>query len=124
MNLSTQQTRSLASFIESAESMVELYWDTDNGQKLSRSLQAVRLAFDDLEDGGPDASNDRDSRLVIEAQCSICGPLEEPHADGLLTVRLAIRHSSALGHVVILNGTTDLPEDEEYSSTVDAVRER
>ncbi len=118
MNLTTQQMCSLASLIESAGAMVELYWDTDNGQKLSRSLEAVRLAFDDLEENTAEAVDNRCPRLIIEAQCSVCGPLED--ADGFSTVRLAMGHSSALGHVVILNGTTDLPEEGESPSTVDA----
>ncbi len=119
MNLSTQQMRSLANLIESAGAMVQLYWDTDSGEKLGRSLEAVRLAFDDLLHSESDVSN-YPPRLIIEAQCAVCGPLGDANADGLSTVRLAMRHSSALGHVIILNGTTDLPEDGESRSTVDA----
>ncbi len=114
MNLSKQQMRSLASLIESAETMVELYWDTDNGQKLGRCLEAVRLAFDDLESVESDAKNDCYPRLIIEALCSTCGALED--AGGLSAVRLALDHSSAFGHVVILNGTTDLVDDGERPS--------
>jgi hypothetical protein len=45
MKLSMQQQRSLANLLECAERMVELYWDTDNGYMLSRSLESARTAF-------------------------------------------------------------------------------
>jgi transposase len=57
-------------------------------------------------------------RLIIEAHCSICGPLHDQLQEGLSTLRLAMRRSSSLGHVVVLNGTTDLPEDSERSPAV------
>lgn len=116
MNLTVEQMRSLANLIENAETMVELYWDTDNGHKLSRSLQSVRVAFGDLRHGESDAVDARPARLIIEAQCAICGPLDDQCNDGLSTVRLAMGHSSALGHVVILNGTADLPDASEDPS--------
>lgn len=110
MKLTLLQRRSLAKLFEDAERIVELYWDTNNGQELSRSLESARLVF-----GGseyivrPSARTDSRPRLIIEAQCAICGPLQDRHLEGLSPVRHALRHSSRVGHVVILNGTTDLP---------------
>jgi hypothetical protein len=49
------------------------------------------------------------ARLVIEAECTTCGPICDETEDGISIVRLALAHSAATGHVVILNGTTDLP---------------
>ena len=49
MQLSVQQRRTLSTLIEDAEQMVELYWDTDNGQKLRRPLDSIRIAFAGLE---------------------------------------------------------------------------
>jgi hypothetical protein len=101
--------------------MVELYWDTDNGQLLSESLESTRTAFAGLKAiHRPGPISGAKSRLIIEAQCSTCGPLNDELSEGLSTLRLAMRHSSVLGHVVILNGTTDLPEDAERSSAVHA----
>jgi len=121
MKLSVQQQRSLANLLECAERMVELYWDTDNGQILSRSLESARTAFAGLEPiHRPSRISGTKPRLIIEALCSTCGPLHDQLPEGLSTLRLAMQHSSALGHVVILNGTTDLPDDAERSSAVHA----
>jgi hypothetical protein len=49
------------------------------------------------------------ARLVIEAECTTCGRICDENGEGISTVRLALAHSGATGHVVILNGTTDLP---------------
>ncbi len=119
MKLTVRQRRSLAKLFEDAERMVELYWDTNNGQELSRSLESARLAFAGVECvTRPSGRKDSPPRLIIEALCAICGPLDDEHAEGLSTVRLALKHSSTAGHVVILNGTIDLPEDLEDSTTV------
>jgi hypothetical protein len=112
MKLSVQQQRCLANLFECVERMVELYWDTDNGRNLSRSLESARAAFAGLElVHKPSPGSGAKPRLIIEAQCSTCGPLDDPLPKGFSTVRRALQHSSTLGHVVILNGTTDLPED-------------
>ncbi len=119
MKLTVRQRRSLAELFADAERIVELYWDTSNGQQLSRSLESARLAFAGLECvARPSAPNDSPPRLIIEALCTICGPLDDEHAEGLSTVRRALRHSSTAGHVVILNGTADLPENREGPPTV------
>jgi hypothetical protein len=100
MKLSVQEQRSLGNLLECAERMVELYWDTDNGQMLSESLESARTAFAGLEPihrVGPISG--AMPRLIIEAYCSKCGPLHDQLPEGLATSRLAMRHSSALGHV-------------------------
>lgn len=43
------------------------------------------------------------------ADCPTCGPVNEHSVDDS-AVQLALAHSAATGHVVVLNGTTDLPE--------------
>jgi len=122
MKLSVQQRQALSKLIEAAKRMVELYWDTNNGQELSRSLEAARLAFTDSECiPRPCERPDSSPRLIIEAQCAVCGPLHDQQVEGLLPVRRALRHSSTVGHVVILNGTTDLPEDLKDPPTVGAM---
>jgi hypothetical protein len=49
------------------------------------------------------------ARLMIEAECTNCGPICDEPKDRISMVRLALAHSTATRHVVILNGTTDLP---------------
>ena len=56
------------------------------------------------------------ARLVIEAECTTCGRLCD-EGDGISTVQLALVHTTATGHVVILNGTTDLPEADDEGPT-------
>jgi hypothetical protein len=122
MKLTVRQRRSLAELFEDAERTVELYWDTENGQELSRSLEAARMAFTGLERiPRPCERKDSPPRLIIEAQCAVCGPLFDQQVEGLLPVRRALRHSSIVGHVVILNGTTDLPEELKDAPTVGAM---
>jgi hypothetical protein len=112
MNLSSQQMQALANIFQNAEAMVELYWDTDNGEQLSRSLESARSAFPGLMEQHPreDGFSQRQPRLVIEAECPTCGPLADGHTDGLSVVRFALSHTAETGHIVILNGTTDIPE--------------
>lgn len=49
-------------------------------------------------------------RLVIEAECSSCGSVCDREIDGFKAVQAALVHTSVTGHIVILNGTADLPE--------------
>jgi hypothetical protein len=49
------------------------------------------------------------ARLVIEAECTTCGPICDDTENRISIVRLALEHSTATEHVVILNGTTDVP---------------
>jgi hypothetical protein len=48
-------------------------------------------------------------RLILHAECPSCGFVGE-NAHGASAVQLALAHSASTGHVVVLNGTTDLPE--------------
>ena len=48
------------------------------------------------------------ARLVIEAECTTCGPICDDTQNGISIVQLALEHSTATEHVVILNGTTDV----------------
>ena len=51
------------------------------------------------------------ARLVIEAMCTSCGPICDETGNGISVALLALAHSAATEHVVILNGTTDVPEE-------------
>jgi hypothetical protein len=66
----------------------------------------------------PNLSNlsECDVRLVVEAECSCCGPIHGSATPGLQSVQAAMRHSAETGHVVILNGTVDRPELEEQDA--------
>ena len=54
-------------------------------------------------------------RLVIDADCTTCGPIASGGSDGILIIRSALAHSATTKHVVILNGTTDVPEADQLS---------
>lgn len=54
---------------------------------------------------------ERAPRLVIEAECSTCGVLGDD-GQAFSTIELVVAHTKATGHVVILNGTCDLPDEE------------
>jgi hypothetical protein len=58
-------------------------------------------------------------RLIVEAICPICGPLTDAPAEGIVSLILAHEHTAATAHVVIFNGSTDLPEitDEGHGAT-------
>jgi hypothetical protein len=121
MNLNVLQVQALSRLIENAETMIDLYWDTDNGAELSESLQGFRAAFRGTSLGQIDRANSSKARLVVEAHCPACGFLNDhPQADGLSNISLALEHASGHGHVVILNGTADLPQDQELRPTLTA----
>jgi hypothetical protein len=63
-----------------------------------------------------DMKTQRLARLVIEAECTTCGRVGD-EADGMSIVQLALEHTVATGHVVILNGTTDVPVADEPAAT-------
>jgi len=55
------------------------------------------------------------ARLIVEAVCPQCGPLTTAPIEGITAILLAQKHTTETAHVVILNGTIDLPEAaEEY----------
>ena len=51
-------------------------------------------------------------RLIIDANCATCGPVEPSGSDRTTVPELAVQHTAATGHVVILNGTVDAPDNE------------
>lgn len=51
-------------------------------------------------------------RLIIDANCATCGHVEPSGSDPTSVPKLAVQHTAATGHVVILNGTVDAPENE------------
>ncbi len=51
-------------------------------------------------------------RLVLHAECTACGGLNRDEDDPLKVVDIALDHTDGTGHVVVLNGTTDLPGEE------------
>src|SRR5437879_3982939 len=53
----------------------------------------------------------RGPRLVLQPDCTTCGCLTDER--GYSVLKVALDHTAQTGHVVVLNGTTDLPEDEE-----------
>lgn len=58
-------------------------------------------------------------RLILHADCPTCGPVNKNCVEDS-AVLLALAHSAVTGHVVVLNGTTDLPEldDENFGEKV------
>jgi hypothetical protein len=55
-------------------------------------------------------------RLVLHADCTNCGRLNRDKDDPSGVSELALRHTHETGHVVVLNGTTDVPDAEEGES--------
>jgi hypothetical protein len=51
-------------------------------------------------------------RLVLHADCTACGRLNGEDDDPFGVSQLALDHTNSTGHVVILNGTTDMPLEE------------
>jgi hypothetical protein len=47
-------------------------------------------------------------RIIIEATCTTCGPLQD-YSEILEFVNSACAHTRNTGHVVVLNGTVDIP---------------
>jgi tellurite resistance-related uncharacterized protein len=57
--------------------------------------------------------SERKVRLIVEAECSTCGPVFQAETDPQAILTLATAHSGSTGHVVILHGTSDVPESDE-----------
>ena len=51
-------------------------------------------------------------RLVLHADCTTCGKLNSEQEEPRTVVDIALDHTDATGHVVVLNGTTDFAGDE------------
>ena len=56
-------------------------------------------------------------RIVIEAECNQCGPIVQQDCDAGAILQAATLHTAVTGHVVILNGTVDLPQLEDSESS-------
>ena len=115
MNLTVLEMQALSMLVRNVETMIELYWDTENGASLNQSLRLFRAASGGISLDQMDGANSSKSpRLVLDAHCPVCGFLNnDQQADGLFNISLALEHAWAHGHVVILNGTADLSTDED-----------
>ncbi len=51
-------------------------------------------------------------RLVLHADCTTCGPIGLGVSDHASIPGLALEHVAATSHVIVLNGTADLPDPE------------
>lgn len=51
-------------------------------------------------------------RLVMHADCPTCGRLNRDEDNPLSVVAIALDHTDGTSHVVVLNGTTDLPGED------------
>lgn len=121
MNLTVLQIQALSRLLENVERMIELYWDTENGVKLSQSLQAFRVACAGISLERSHRAKSSRPRLVVDTHCPACGFLnDDQQPDGLFNISLALEHPSAHEHVVILNGTIDIPADEELRPALTA----
>jgi len=110
MNLTALQIQALSRLIQNVATMVELYWDTENGAKLSQSLESFWVAADRITLDQIPRTNSSQGRLVLDAYCPACAFLNDDQQPGsLFNIFLAMEHSSLHGHVVILNGTTERP---------------
>lgn len=49
-------------------------------------------------------------RLVLHADCTTCGRVCEVDSDATLISQFALTHVAETGHIVVLNGTADIPE--------------
>jgi hypothetical protein len=56
-------------------------------------------------------SSSAQARLIIDANCTTCGPIDEARIDPFRVPQAAFQHAAQTGHIVILNGTADLPRD-------------
>jgi len=49
------------------------------------------------------------ARLIIDANCTTCGLIDNLSDDPFMVQDAAVQHAAETGHIVILNGTADLP---------------
>ena len=54
-------------------------------------------------------------RIILELDCATCGRLT-PDGNAVALLEAAKLHTSMTSHVVILNGTVDVPEELALSS--------
>jgi hypothetical protein len=62
-------------------------------------------------------------RLVLHADCTTCGRLNREEDNPLSVVDIALDHTDGTGHIVVLNGTTDIPDEEEVRAPAISVSE-
>ena len=62
-------------------------------------------------------------RLVLYADCTTCGRLNCEEDNPLSVVDVALDHTDGTGHIVVLNGTTDLPDEEDVRAPAMSVGE-
>jgi hypothetical protein len=62
-------------------------------------------------------SNAQPPRLVLYADCTTCGRLNGDEDNPLTVVDIALDHTDGTGHVVVLNGTTDIPDEERIPAS-------
>jgi hypothetical protein len=62
-------------------------------------------------------------RMVLYADCTTCGRLNREEDNPLSVVDVALDHTDGTGHIVVLNGTTDLPDEEEVRAPAMSVGE-
>jgi hypothetical protein len=60
----------------------------------------------------PQTRKKRRPRLVMEATCARCNSLSGVCKNPWSAAKLATEHAAKTGHVVILNGTADIPDQE------------
>lgn len=73
----------------------------------SRTWQGWEHRFETLK--GARFDKDIKPRLHIDTFCNVCGAYPGADLKPLLQVGAALRHAADTGHVVVLNGTADLP---------------
>lgn len=80
---------------------------SQSGQRRGRAQKSKSLK------GPPSAQ----ARLVIDANCTTCGPIDEARIDPFRVPQVAFQHAAKTGHIIILNGTADLPRDNPGAQT-------
>lgn len=65
-----------------------------------------------VESATPVSMSDEEPRLVLHADCTTCGRVNREENNPRSVVDIALDHTAGTGHVVVLNGTTDLPGKE------------
>jgi ribonucleoside-diphosphate reductase alpha chain len=66
-----------------------------------------------------DQAPSSEPRLVLHADCTTCGRLSRDENSRLIALSCALEHTRATGHVVVLNGTTDIPDGKDAASGAD-----
>src|ERR1700694_539343 len=89
--MNDQQQRALADLFEGAERMVELYWDTDTGKRLSRSQGAARDAFRSAQRQVSDTAPVQSTEAADNSVCKHAWRIEDSDYD-LDQMMAAIEH--------------------------------